>query len=182
MERSCDSSPQSLTTTQLQLTTFRALPSRSIWPASPKCQQNTPNPISHPHLRDLGLLTQHSPLAQLLPIRHLDERNVVLGTQRHDQLLVRLLLARLIEHAHVGLAPVERFTGFAEPAREPVVDEGDFEDALQCVQHAHAAAFVRCFRADFDFVRRWDFDVGLLFSVRLWGRVLVFVMRCDTVL
>ena len=32
MERSCDSSPQSRTTTQEQLTTLRALPSRSRTP------------------------------------------------------------------------------------------------------------------------------------------------------
>ena len=38
MLRSWDSSPQSLTTTQEQLTTLRALPSRSIWPVSQDSQ------------------------------------------------------------------------------------------------------------------------------------------------
>jgi len=49
----------------------------------------------------------------------------VLAAQSDDELLVRLLLARLVEHAHVRLATVEGLGGFAETARESVVDESE---------------------------------------------------------
>ena len=55
----------------------------------------------------------------------------MLPAQRHHKLLIGLLLARLVQHAHVRLAPVERLGGFAEPAREAVVDEGEFEGAFE---------------------------------------------------
>jgi len=98
----------------------------------------------------------------------------MLPTQRHHQLLVRLLLARLVEHAHVGLTAVERFAGFAEAAGEAVVNEGVFEDAFQSIEHAHAACFAGAVGCDFHLVRCWDLLLGDrgLFSVRL-GMVLV---------
>ena len=64
----------------------------------------------------------------------------MLPTQRHHQLLVRLLLAPFVENTHVRLAAIEGFAGFAETAGEAVVDEGEFEDAFQGFQHAHAGA------------------------------------------
>ena len=45
--------------------------------------------------RDMQL-TQPSPLPQHLPIRHLDQRDIMLAAQRHHQLLISLLLARLV--------------------------------------------------------------------------------------
>jgi hypothetical protein len=73
--------------------------------------------------------TQSRPLAQLLPIRHLDEGDLVLRAQSDDEFLVGFLLAGFVEDAHVCLAAVEGFGGFAEAAGEAVVDEGDFEDS-----------------------------------------------------
>jgi hypothetical protein len=72
--------------------------------------------------------TQTSPLAQLLPVGHLDEGDLVLGAQRNDELLVRFFFAGLVEDAHVRLATVEGLGGFAEAAGQAVVDEGDLED------------------------------------------------------
>lgn len=122
------------------------------------------------------MLTQTSPLAQLLAIRHLDQGNLVLGAKRNNQLLVGLLLARLVEDAHVGLATVERLAGLAETAGEPVVDERELEDALERLEHAHLALACGCIGADLDLGGGLDGGCGL-FSVRLGFSVsmLIFV-------
>lgn len=119
--------------------------------------------------------TQTSPLAQLLSVWDLNERNLMLAAQSNDEFLVRLLLARLVQHAHVCLASVERFAGLTQAARQPVVDQGDLEHALQCVEYGHAAAARgrRRIFADFYLLRGGHLGVGWLFSVRLWARVLV---------
>ena len=76
-------------------------------------------------------LTQPGPFPQHLPIGHLDQRDAMLPAQRHHELLVGFLLAPFVQHAHVGLSSIERFGGFAEPAGEAVVDEGELQDALE---------------------------------------------------
>ena len=76
-------------------------------------------------------LTQPSPLSQHLPVRHLDQGNLMLSAQSNHQLLVSLLFARLVQHAHVRLSSIERFGGFAEPAGETVVDECVLQDAFE---------------------------------------------------
>ena len=55
----------------------------------------------------------------------------MLAAQRNHQLLVCLLLARLVQHAHVGLSSIERFGGFAEAAGEAIVDECEFQDTFE---------------------------------------------------
>jgi hypothetical protein len=76
-------------------------------------------------LARIALAVQHAkpgPFAQLLAVGHLDERDLVLRAQRHHQLLVRLFLARFVQHTHVRLAPVEGFGGFAQATGKPVMD------------------------------------------------------------
>ena len=91
----------------------------------------------------------------------------MLGAKRHDQLLIRLLLARLVEDTHVGLASIEGLAGLAQAAREPVVDESEFEDAFEGFEDGHLA-LGRCgVGADFDFFGGGDDGGGGLFSVRL---------------
>ena len=99
-------------------------------------QQHTPllallAPVSHHntaainHLPRVPLSIQHAqtrPLAQLLSIRHFDEGDLVLGAQCDDEFLVRFFFAGFVEDAHVRLAAVEGFGGFAEAARQTVVD------------------------------------------------------------
>ena len=106
-------------------------------------QQHTPllallTPVPHDHTRAIDHLprislsvqnTQTRPLTQLLAVRHFDQRDLVLRAQRNDEFLVRLFFAGFVEDAHVCLATVEGFGGFAEAAREAVVNEGDFEDS-----------------------------------------------------
>ncbi len=106
-------------------------------------QQHTPlltllTPVPHDHTRAVDHLpripftiqyTQTRPLAQLLAVRHLDERDFVLRAQRDDEFLVGFFFAGFVEDAHVRLAAVEGFGGFAEATRKTVVDEGDFEDS-----------------------------------------------------
>jgi hypothetical protein len=91
----------------------------------------------------------------------------MLSTQRHYQLLIRLLLARLVQHTHMRLTSVKRFGGFAQTPREAIVDECDFEHTLQGIENAHPAALAAGICCYFHLVRCGDFDVGLLFSVRL---------------
>ena len=112
--------------------------------------------------------TKTNPLPQHLPIRHLDQGDLVLGAKRHNQLLVGLLLAALVEHTHVRLATVQRLGRLAESARKSVVDQRDAQNALECVQHGHLARGVAAVGADLDLVGG-DGGVGLgLFSVRLF--------------
>lgn len=108
-------------------------------------QQNTAllallTPVTHDdaravdHLPGVALAVEHAqtgPLAQHLSVRHLDQGDLVFRAQRDDQLLVRLLLARLVEHAHVRLASVERLGRLAQTAGETVVDQGDAEDTFR---------------------------------------------------
>lgn len=63
----------------------------------------------------------------------------MLPTQRHHQLLVRLLLAVFVQHAHVRLTAVERFGSFPEAAREAVVDESELEHAFEGFEDGHLA-------------------------------------------
>ena len=87
-------------------------------------------------------LTETSPLAELLAVGDLDQRDLVLAAESDDQLLVGLLLASLVEDAHVSLATVKGLGGLTETAGKTVVDEGDLEHALERVEDRHAAAGV----------------------------------------
>lgn len=163
MLRSWDSSPQSLTTTQEQLTTLRALPSRSIWPVSQDSQYSVSGDRTIRAVRKK--LTETSPLAELLAVGDLDQRDLVLAAESDDELLVGLLLASLVEDAHVGLATVKGLGGLTETAGKTVVDEGDLEHALERVEDRHAAAGV--VGRHLDLLGRLDLLLGNLFSVRL---------------
>ena len=108
-------------------------------------------------------LTETSPLAQLLAIGNLDERDAVLAAKSDDQLLVSLLLARLVEDAHVRLATVESLGCFAEAAGEAVVDQGELEDTLESVKNGHLALGSLGRNLDL----RGDLGSVVLFYVRL---------------
>lgn len=82
-------------------------------------------------------LTETSPLAELLAIGNLDEGDLVLGAESNDELLVGLLLAGLVEDAHMGLAAVEGLGSLTETAGKTVVHEGELENTLEGVQNAH---------------------------------------------
>jgi hypothetical protein len=116
--------------------------------------------------------TETSPLAELLAIGDLDERDLVLGAQGDDELLVGLLLAGLVEHAHVRLAAVERLGRLAQAARQSVVDQRQLEHALERLEHRHLA-LTRGIGGNFDLGGRADLGLGIVFSVRLLGWWLV---------
>ena len=128
MERSVDSSPQSLTTTHEQLTTLRALPSRSKTPNERSCISIHPGGTGEGARGGRGGrsqggfpgkeggLTETGPLAKLLAVLDLDEGDLVLGAEGDDELLVGLLLAVLVQDAHVSLTSVEGLGGLAEAA------------------------------------------------------------------
>jgi hypothetical protein len=84
-------------------------------------------------------LTQTSPLSKLLAVWHLDQWDLVLRAQSDHELLVRLLLACLVQHAHMRLSPVERLAGFPQAACETIVDQGELENSLEGVENGHLA-------------------------------------------
>jgi len=110
-------------------------------------------------------LAKTNPLAEELSIRNLDEGDLVLGAESNDELLVGLLLAALVEDAHVSLAAVESLGSLTETTGKTVVDQGDAENTLECVQDGHLTASTGI-SGNFDLVGR---DRGVrdgLFSVR----------------
>ncbi|KAI9166760.1 ribosomal protein S22, S8 family [Paramyrothecium foliicola] len=122
---------ESLTTTQEQLTTLRALPSRSRTPKGTwlaVCR--APGRMRDPR-------TKAGPLAELLAVGNLDQGNLVLGAEGDDQLLVGLLLALLVQDAHVCLATVERLGGFTETTGKAVVHESQLQNTLQGIENGH---------------------------------------------
>jgi hypothetical protein len=120
--------------------------------------------ISQPCVR-----TETSPLAELLAIGDLDKGDLVLGAERNNELLVRLLLARLVQDTHVCLATVEGLGGLAQTAGESVVDERELENALERLKHGHLALGARLIGRDLDLSGRADLGLGVVFSVRLLG-------------
>lgn len=88
----------------------------------------------------------------------------MLRAQGHDKLLVGLLLASLVEHAHVCLATVESLGGFTETASETVVHERELENALQRIENRHLT--LGGLSGDFDLILHLD-SGGFLFYVRL---------------
>lgn len=95
-------------------------------------------PSSH-NYRCGGILTEASPLSELLSVRDLDQGDLVLVAKSNDQLLVSLLLAGLVEDTHVCLATVEGLGGLAQTAGETIVHEGELQDSLEGVQNGHLA-------------------------------------------
>lgn len=83
--------------------------------------------------------TETGPLAELLAIGDLDERDLVLGAESDDELLVGLLLARLVQDTHVSLAAVKGLGGLAQTAGKAVVNQGQLQDTLEGVENRHLA-------------------------------------------
>jgi hypothetical protein len=88
----------------------------------------------------------------------------VLRAQGHDKLLVGLLLASLVEDAHVCLATIESLGGFAETARKTIVHKRELENALQRIKNRHLT--LGGLSGDFDLILHLD-SGGILFYVRL---------------
>ena len=86
-----------------------------------------------------NIRTETGPLAELLAVRDLDERDLVLRAKGNNELLVGLLLASLVQDAHVRLAAVEGLGRLAETAGKTVVDESELEDTLEGLEDRHLA-------------------------------------------
>jgi hypothetical protein len=96
----------------------------------------------------------------------------VLAAKGNDELLVGLLLASLVEDAHVCLATVESLGSLAETAGESVVDQRDLEDTLEGIEDGHGTGLSGLIGANFDLLGGGD-GAGGLFYIRLLGFVLV---------
>ena len=92
----------------------------------------------------------------------------MLLAQRHHQLLIRLLLARLVQHAHVRLTPIQGLGSLPQPTRQTIMDKREFEDTLEGFKDGHLTLGGGSIGGDFDLVGRSDGGGrGRLFSVRL---------------
>lgn len=83
--------------------------------------------------------TETGPLAELLAVGNLDQGDLVLRAKGDDELLVSLLLAGLVQDAHVGLATVEGLGSLTETTGKAVVHQGELEDTLEGIQDRHLA-------------------------------------------
>jgi hypothetical protein len=120
-------------------------------------------------------LTETGPLAQLLAIGNLDQGDLVLGAQSNDQLLVGLLLAGLVQDAHVCLASVESLGSLTETAGETIVHEGELQDALQGIENGHLA--LGSLGGDLNLLG--NIGGGVLFYVRLESGVSHVCAACS---
>lgn len=101
----------------------------------------------------------------------------MLRAERNNELLVGLLLASLVEDAHVSLAAVEGLGGLAQTAGKTVVDERELQHALESLKDGHLARAGRRIGANFDLGGRGNLGLGIVFSVRLLNVSLLFA-RC----
>jgi hypothetical protein len=93
----------------------------------------------------------------------------VLRAERNNELLVRLLLACLVQDTHVCLTTVEGLGSLTETAGKAVVDESELEHALECLKDGHLALAASGIGRDLDLGGRADLGLGIVFSVRLLG-------------
>lgn len=75
-------------------------------------------------------LAEPSPCAENLGIADFDEVDLVLRTQRLDELDIFGFGTGLNEHAKMRLAFIERFGSFAKAAREAIVNECVLQNLL----------------------------------------------------
>ena len=92
----------------------------------------------------------------------------MLRAERNNELLVGLLLASLVEDAHVSLAAVEGLGSLTETAGKTIVDERELQHALESLKDGHLALAGGVIGADFDLGGRGNLGLGIVFSVRLW--------------
>jgi hypothetical protein len=100
----------------------------------------------------------------------------VLAAKRNNKLLVGLLLACLVQDAHVCLATVEGLGGLTQAAGESVVDESELENTLERLKDGHLALAASGIGRDLDLGGRADLGLGVVFSVRLLGVRLAHVV------
>ena len=163
---------------------MRGLPSRSIWPVEVVSRRSilTVDGVARKVFQSSALhhgikRTETGPLAELLAIGNLDKGDLVLGAQGNDELLVCLLLAGLVENAHVRLTTVEGLGGLAQTTGKSVVDEGELENALESLKDAHLALTAGSIGRDLNLGGRADLGLGIVFSVRLVASSVMF-LRC----
>ena len=105
----------------------------------------------------------------------------MLGAQRHHKLLVRLLLTTFVKYTHMSLASIKCLAGLAQPARQPVVDQCQFQHTFERLEHAHLRRAAGPAGRNFDFgsvayaigIRNWGSG---LFSVRLFDGPLASIL------
>lgn len=91
----------------------------------------------------------------------------MLRAERNNELLVRLLLACLVQDTHVCLATVEGLGSLAQTAGKTVVDESELENTLERLEDGHLALAASGIGRDLDLGGRANLGLGIVFSVRL---------------
>ena len=93
----------------------------------------------------------------------------MLAAEGNNELLVGLLLASLVEDAHVCLATVEGLGSLTETAGKSIVDQRDLEDTLEGIEDGHGAGLGGLIGANFDLLGGGD-GAGGLFYIRLFAK------------
>jgi hypothetical protein len=108
--------------------------------------------------------TETGPLAELLAVGNLDQRDLVLRAQGNDQLLVGLLLALLVQDTHVSLTAVQGLGSLTQTTGKTVVHESQLQNTLEGIENGHLA--LGGVGGDLDLI----LDLGgvVLFYVRLF--------------
>jgi hypothetical protein len=109
----------------------------------------------------------------LLSVRNLDQRNLVLGAESDDELLVCLLLAGLVQDAHVGGLSVQVLGCLAETTGKTIVDESNLQNSLKSLEDGELSLSCGVSR-DLDLI---GLDNGGFFYVRLRAK-LALESRC----
>lgn len=93
----------------------------------------------------------------------------MLGAESDDELLVGLLLAVLVQDAHVGLTSVQSLGRFAETSGKTVVYQSQLQDTLEGIENGHLALVG--IGGNLDLLG--GFGCVVLFYVRLYDRIRV---------
>jgi hypothetical protein len=76
---------------------------------------------------------ESSPFSQLFSVRYFDQGDLVFGAQCNDKFLVCFFLATFVQDAHMCLAAIKCFGGFAKTTGETIVNKSKFEDTCENV-------------------------------------------------
>lgn len=115
----------------------------------------------------MGIHTETSPFTELLAILNLDQGDLVLVAESGDKLLVGILLAVLVEDAHVSLTTVKSLGSLAETTGKTVVHESQLQDALESILNGHLT--LGGIAGNLDLLD--DLGNVVVFYVRLWYTV-----------
>lgn len=109
-------------------------------------------------------LAETGPLAELLGVRDLDERDLLIGlvAEGLNKTDVRLLSDRVAEDSHVSVARRESLGGLTETTGKAVGNQGLLEDTTESILNRHATRGSGLSNGDLDLLSTDFLSVRLL--------------------